>query len=412
MALNTGSYKNNEENLYIILRVELKYNLALACGLLANCEAESSFNTRATGDGNTSYGLFQWHDDRKENLINWCKKKGYDHNSISGQCAFLAYELSNKSDARRWKYDQFLEVSDNRLGAYGAGYYFCKNFERPKDTNSYHRRGIRAQEFYDYYLKNGAAILLKGVVNTGKNLIDIVKEDIENYQSIISSPTVIPITDLYSSEISSNFSRVEASGYDYGYLIDLEHNREFRFYIPEFSESAGSEWGSVDIPGRSVDIKYYQKTNSRSITISLDLFAGEGLYKGKDPVSQLHSDANFIKSLEYPDYSHNSYITPPATVQLILGPVINFTGVVTSVEVSHMKPADSQNRSMYLKVSFTVIQISNNPPDYLNIREGQYQVPNSTDRSDNAVTNVNSGMPSTITSSTPRRNITMDYFKE
>ena len=67
-------------------------------------------------------------------------------------------------------------------------------------------------------------------------------------------------------------------------------------------------------------------------------------------------------------------------MQLILGSAFNLTGIVSNVTVEHMKPLDEQNRSMYLKVSFTVTQIASNPPDWREIREGNTSTSSSTSK--------------------------------
>lgn len=191
-------------------------------------------------------------------------------------------------------------------------------------------------------------------------------------------------TDPYSSIVEDNLSKLEAEGFDYGYLIDMTNGGDFRFYIPEFSEQAGAKWNPIDIRGRSVDIQSYESTNSRVITISLGLYAGVGLYKarsgesGEDTVTRLHKDAYFLKSLEYPDYT-NVITKPPAVVHLILGSAVNLTGIVSNVIVEHLKPFDDRNRAMYLKVAFTVTQIAVNPIDYRDVRKGQYTISDTSD---------------------------------
>lgn len=183
--------------------------------------------------------------------------------------------------------------------------------------------------------------------------------------------------DPYASIIESNLSSVAAVGYDYGYLIDMDHGGVFKFYIPEFSERAGASWEPINIRGRSVTVQAYQNTNSRVISVSLDLYAGVGMYEarsegeeaGLEAVSRLHEDMNFLKSLEYPDYTQ-AIIKPPPVVHLILGASVNIAGVVSDVSIEHLKPLDKYNRSMYVKASFTVTQIATNPPDWKDIREG------------------------------------------
>lgn len=182
--------------------------------------------------------------------------------------------------------------------------------------------------------------------------------------------------DPHTSSVAQNLSRVEKRGYDSGYLIDMTHGGEFKFYVPEFSESAGANWNPVDIRGRSVSILSYESTSSRTISISLELYAGVGLYtavsgeSGEEIVSRMHNDLNFVKSLEYPDYT-TAITQPPSTVHLILGAAVDIIGVVKNVSVEHLKPVDRYNRSMYVKLSFEVVQTAVNPPSYTDIRQGQ-----------------------------------------
>jgi hypothetical protein len=63
--------------------------MAGACGILANVQAESNFNTAAgTGDGGKASGICQWHPDRWSNLKSYCNSKGLNPTSIEGQTAF------------------------------------------------------------------------------------------------------------------------------------------------------------------------------------------------------------------------------------------------------------------------------------------------------------------------------------
>ena len=186
----------------------------------------------------------------------------------------------------------------------------------------------------------------------------------------ISGLVDLSLQDIYKDKVEANLERVSAEGYDYGYLIDMDHGEEIKFYIPEYSESAGANWSDVGIIGRSVSIKSYESTNPRTIPISLDLYASAGLYDDKDHediVGKLHDDVNFIRSLEYPDYS-NAIVLPPPVVHLILGSAVNLQGVVSGVQVEYLKPFDEFNRAMHIKVSFTVTQVAIDPPDFSDIR--------------------------------------------
>lgn len=195
-----------------------------------------------------------------------------------------------------------------------------------------------------------------------------------NYVSNIPSYGNLNSVDPYASKLRNNLEKVTAEGYDYGYLIDVTYGGSFKFYIPEFSESAGSKWSTINIIGRSVEILSYEYTSSRTVNVSLDLFAGAGLYElspeedqTTDIVGKLHSDMNFLKSLEYPDYT-SAIVRPPAAVHLLLGAAFNMLGVVSDVDIEHLKPVDETNRAMHVKASFKVTQIAVDPPDWRDIR--------------------------------------------
>ena len=506
----TDTYSNVESQVYSYVVNTIGYNTAIACGILANVEAESNFNPEAVGDGGDAYGLFQWND-RRSKLFS---HTGTTKPSVSQQLSFVKYELNSTETRAR---NAIEKLPNTAQGAYDAADIFCRLFERPRNSTSEgaRRGGIARDKYWSKYANGTPSTGVSFVSNLGQRIVQIAKSlvgspyvqggnmydndkqgadgpglvyycykeagvDIpestivgyhKSYESTakrindvsdvcaadllfylddnvglgdiaiangdggmiyvsnslgvtevdsIGSPAdilrilsdaetsqgyvpsseesagsatgtnaidYIALTsyDPYALSIKNNLSRIETAGYDYGYLIDLTHGGGFRFYVPEFTEQAGANWSNIDIRGRSVGVKAYDSTDSRTITVSLDLYAGAGLYEatpgesGEETVSRLHRDAYFVKSLEYPDYS-NAITRPPSTVHLILGSAVNIIGVVSSVIIEHMKPVDSQNRAMYLKMTFTVTQTAVNPPDYADIRRGQYAIIGTADR--------------------------------
>ena len=89
----SASRKTIEIQVYNFLVGKMGFNTAAACGLMANVELESDFNVKEIGDGNTSFGLFQWHLERKKNLIKYCEEKELDYQTVEGQLSYLEYEL-------------------------------------------------------------------------------------------------------------------------------------------------------------------------------------------------------------------------------------------------------------------------------------------------------------------------------
>lgn len=178
----------------------------------------------------------------------------------------------------------------------------------------------------------------------------------------------------YMDTINNALKDIEArnaaddSAWDYGYLMDLTNGGDFKFHVPEFSEEVSATWDDITIIGRSVSVKAFNSTQSKSVTVDLTLAAGTGFYEsGEDRIGDMLADVDFVKSLEYPDYS-KAIVFPPATVLLYLNPHIKFRGVVTQVRANYKKPYDLRNRPMICELSFTVVQVSSNPPDYSDVR--------------------------------------------
>ena len=123
----------NEIKVYNYLVGKMGLNTAAACGLLANAQHESNFNVKETGDGNTSFGLFQWHKGRKANLKEYCSEKKLDYQTVEGQLSFLEYELKT---SYKKIYDYITSVENTAQGAYDAGYYWCYYYEVPSNRAS------------------------------------------------------------------------------------------------------------------------------------------------------------------------------------------------------------------------------------------------------------------------------------
>ena len=119
---------SNEIQVYNYFVGRMGLNTAAACGLLANVKAESNFNPLGDGDAGTSFGLFQWHAGRKNNLISYCESKGLDYTTIEGQLQYLEYELKKSYVG---VYNYIKNVENTADGAYDAGYYWCYYYEIP-----------------------------------------------------------------------------------------------------------------------------------------------------------------------------------------------------------------------------------------------------------------------------------------
>jgi hypothetical protein len=126
--------------------------VAGACGVLANVEAESNFNTTPhTGDGGKASGICQWHPDRWKNLQTHCMSKKLSSTSIEGQTSFMIYEL--KQYPSLWsgicKYS-------GKQGAKDVAYSMCVNYERPanKEKQGKYRETL-AEKWWGIYGHSG-----------------------------------------------------------------------------------------------------------------------------------------------------------------------------------------------------------------------------------------------------------------
>ncbi len=143
-AADTSS---NTRYIYQYLTEKMGLNHAAACGVLANIQLESGFNQYALGDGGTSYGICQWHNERFNRLISYCGGIGLDYNTLDGQLAYLANELASSYPN---VLNHLLGVSDTPDGAYDAGYYWCVYFEAPSETyaRAAQRGNLAKNEYY------------------------------------------------------------------------------------------------------------------------------------------------------------------------------------------------------------------------------------------------------------------------
>ena len=125
----------------------INLNPAAVSGIVANMVYESNGMPDALGDNGTSYGICQWHDERWQQLINYCNAAGYDWTSLDGQMMFLWYELNTQyADLK----NILVSCQDNPDGAYKAGYAFCLSYESPQDSSA--KAEIRAAEaMYNIY---------------------------------------------------------------------------------------------------------------------------------------------------------------------------------------------------------------------------------------------------------------------
>ena len=147
---------DNEREIFRFAQTTLGVNTAVACGILANIYAESSFSPTAyviDTNGLPSYGICQWNGGRYTALQDYCSQNGYDYTTLSGQLQYLKYELTGSES---YAFGKVKNVSDTAQGAYDAGYNWARYFERCA-SQYYTGRAERARDVY--WLEYSAATL-------------------------------------------------------------------------------------------------------------------------------------------------------------------------------------------------------------------------------------------------------------
>lgn len=119
-------YPDNETAIFNFLVSKMGLPVAGACGVVANIACESGFNEQALGDGGTSFGICQWHNERYTMLRNKCAEKGLDYRTLDGQLYYLQWELETYYPSLL---SRLRTVPNSGQGAYDAGFAWCHDFE-------------------------------------------------------------------------------------------------------------------------------------------------------------------------------------------------------------------------------------------------------------------------------------------
>ena len=136
-AFHNGSMSQSQTEVakrcYNFIMNEMGLTSEQAIGILVNIMRECDFNyaLEEVGSGQ-GYGLCQWTQGRRTQLIEWCKShpdKGA-YNTLEGQLAFFQYEFDNSTEAWSANSDKangFRQLETEK----DAGEYFLRYYERP-----------------------------------------------------------------------------------------------------------------------------------------------------------------------------------------------------------------------------------------------------------------------------------------
>ena len=152
-------------HIYEYLHSHTTWNDGAICGLLAHLYYESRFNPTATNSKSGAYGLAQWRDSRKSNLM-----KRSNYSNVDVQLDFLISELSNSYYAQ--SKNAITNASNDANGAYNTAYTYRLNAgwgvynlssAGSAKVNDCKARGEEARDyFFNKYTKKSAIVPLAG----------------------------------------------------------------------------------------------------------------------------------------------------------------------------------------------------------------------------------------------------------
>lgn len=185
VSLSVSAASSNKDNVFYRLKNDLGISTAAACGIMANIERESEFNSKNVhidSNGLLSGGLCMWNGGRFKNLKSFCSKYGYDYLSIEGQIKYLKHELN--SDYYKHIYDYLKNVSNTSSGAYDAAYYWCYYFEIPSNrySSARNRGSIASSSYWPSYSKKVEEASLKAPKlksSSNGQTLDIKENDVQ-----------------------------------------------------------------------------------------------------------------------------------------------------------------------------------------------------------------------------------------
>lgn len=238
-----------------------------AAGIVGNLQAESNFDTTVVGkaDNMGSIGIAQWHSGRKQNLLNFAKKRGQRYDSLTTQLDFIIEELNSP------EYAKAMEGLNNARNPKEAAISFMNNYERPAEWAKKQSVGQRV-----------------GVANS--ILSNTPYEDV-TYSDSNSEPGFIPSKFEYGD--------VPLMMYDNYNALTPEQRAEFNRY----TSSAESE-STEDVEAVEAKNELAQKENEKNFLDELNSQYQEAQQQEVAPQQQAPVDDSVYRmpQIELPQY--------------------------------------------------------------------------------------------------------------
>lgn len=122
-----GGDDGGEKGRYVYKKLkDMGYSDNAAAGIVGNLMQESGLNPWAIGDGGTSGGIAQWHNERWEALKRFAEDRGEDWSDLDTQIAFLDHELRNN-------YSDVFHKIQNAQNAGESALIFSRKYEIPAE---------------------------------------------------------------------------------------------------------------------------------------------------------------------------------------------------------------------------------------------------------------------------------------
>ena len=136
-------------------------SIAGAAGIAGNIKIESNFNPSAVGDKGTSYGLAQWHLDRKTALFKFASQQGGVASDPEIQMGYLWNTLKDS-------YGSLVSLLQTTTNARDAAYQFAQQYERPANISD--ARLDAAEQYAKDYDPGTISTAVKGAWNNLTNI--------------------------------------------------------------------------------------------------------------------------------------------------------------------------------------------------------------------------------------------------
>jgi hypothetical protein len=157
-ALPVINQAETDWELVMAFLVEKGLSVAGAAGVAGNIKIESNFNPAAVGDRGTSFGLAQWHKDRKDQLVAYAKSKDQHPGDAQLQLEYLWHTLVSS-------YVSLTNYLKSAKDPRDAAYQFAKQYERPAVISN------KRLDYAEQYAKEYDPSIIDRLADLGSNAL-------------------------------------------------------------------------------------------------------------------------------------------------------------------------------------------------------------------------------------------------